>query len=167
MRQLLMVGSLFFDHHYLWKETNDVLNLFYRNNHQGKAPWYYLFCLDVANCASCPIKLQDSLISSISKRDQYLRIFACRYFHQWKVACITTTFGWVRLVVSYSKRDQYLRIFACRYFHQWKVACITTTLGWVRLVVSYIQYSQKKLNFLWYRKIIVFNSIQEFWKSLA
>ena len=131
MRQLLMVGSLFFDHHYLWKETNDVLNLFYRNNHQGKAPWCYLFCLDVANCASCPIKLQDSLISSISKRDQYLRIFACRYFHQWKVACITTT------------------------------------LGWVRLVVSYIQYFQKKLNFLWYRKIIVFNSIQEFWKSLA
>ena len=68
MRQLLMVGSLFFDHHYLWKETNDVLNFCMQVFSSMKGGLYYnYFRLGEASCILHPIFSKETQLPLISK----------------------------------------------------------------------------------------------------
>ena len=74
----------------------------------GKDKMVLCHILDVASCASHPVRLQDSLMSNISRRNQlvsqifffFFFFFFRRDIYQRKVASKTTTFSWLRLRVS-------------------------------------------------------------------
>ena len=59
--------AVFFDLQCLWKDTYLSYFLLYGDNHQTKLAFDTAkFYLGVANCASCPIRMQYSLIINIS-----------------------------------------------------------------------------------------------------
>ena len=108
--------AVFFDHQYLWKESIDPTDFLHGNNHQRKISsetitfgwvWPFVFLVQ----SDCRILL----IISISGRNQQIsfcmeiiikgRAFLHADNHKGKVACETTSFGWVWPVVLLIQSD--------------------------------------------------------------
>lgn len=61
-----------FAHHYLRKESMDILHSLHRDNHQEKVASETHFQLGVASFDSHLVRLQDSFIISISRNNQVI-----------------------------------------------------------------------------------------------
>ena len=102
----------FFDHQFLLKEFIYILVFWYRVSHQGLVHLQLSVLVEfsVTSCVCCLIKLQDSLISNITGKNQLilknqLLSFLDGDTHQGKVASKATTLGWVSPILSLVHSD--------------------------------------------------------------
>ena len=145
----------FFDHQYLLKESINISGFLYGYKHPRRQHLNYHFWLCVASCVFCPVRLQDVFIINIWRKSSNLLDFWYGVSHQTKVACLTTSLGWVCQLCPLP--NEIAGFFDHQYLwkessdiqhgvcHQGKTAPETTTFGWMQLVVPLVQNCKGKV----------------------